>query len=66
MTRRLDEVDASVDAVVDELGPVDAVLLLEVGVESGLDVVDNGLPATRTVRTNDPSCHAIGPTSRRY
>jgi hypothetical protein len=39
-------------AVVDELGSVDAVLLLEVGVEPGLDVVDNGLPATRMVRAN--------------
>jgi hypothetical protein len=53
VTRRLDKVDASVHAVVDELGAIDAVLLLEVGVESGLDVVDNGLPAIRTVRPDD-------------
>jgi hypothetical protein len=47
VSSRLDKVDARVHAVVDQLGPVDAVLLLEVRVEPGLDVVDNGLPAIR-------------------
>lgn len=45
MTGGLDEVQASVDAVVDHLLAVDAVLLLEVGVEAGLDVVENRFPA---------------------
>lgn len=45
VTRRLDEVDASVNSVVDELEPVDPVLLLEVGIKAGIDVVDDGLPA---------------------
>lgn len=31
--------------VVDELLPVDTVLLLEVGIEARLDVLDDGLPA---------------------
>ena len=44
MSRRLNEVDASVNPVVDELDPVDPVLLLEVGVEPSFDVVDDGLP----------------------
>ena len=33
------------NSVVHELLSVDSVLLLEVGVESCLDVLDNGLPA---------------------
>lgn len=41
----LDEVQARVDAVVDYLLPVDAVLLLEVLVEAGLDILEDGLPA---------------------
>lgn len=51
MTGGLDEVDASVDPVVHELDPVDPVLLLEVGIEPSLDIVDDGLPATHN-RTN--------------
>lgn len=54
MTSRLDEVEASVDAVVDHLGPVDAVLLLEVGVEPRLDVVKNRLPSVRTASALNP------------
>ena len=45
MTCGLDEVETSVNAVVDDLGPVDAVLLLEVAVEAGLDVLHDGFPA---------------------
>lgn len=42
---RLDKVDTRVDTVIDQLVPVHSVLLLEVGVESGLNVVDDGFPA---------------------
>lgn len=35
--------------VVDHLGAVDAVLLLEVGVEAGLDIVENRLPSIARV-----------------
>lgn len=47
MTGRLNEVDASVNPVVDELNSVDSVLLLEVSVEPSFDVVDDGLPPER-------------------
>lgn len=49
MTSGLNEVDAGVDTVVSHLEAVDAVLLLEVGVITGLDVVDDGLPAVLSV-----------------
>ena len=45
---RFDKVQASVHAIVDHLLPVDAVLLLEVGVESRLDVVQDRFPAVRS------------------
>ena len=45
----LDKVKAGMDAVVDELVAVDAVLLLEIGVEASLDVVQDRLPAGRVV-----------------
>lgn len=45
VTGRLNKVDAGVDTVVLELVAVDAVLLLEVVVETRLDVVNDGLPA---------------------
>jgi hypothetical protein len=45
MTCWLDEVDAGVYAVIDQLQPVDPILLLQVGVEAGLDIVDDWLPA---------------------
>ena len=45
MPCRFDKVQASVHAVVDHLLPVDAVLLLEVGVEPRLDVVQDRFPA---------------------
>ena len=41
---RLDEVDAGMDAVVDNVHAVDLVLSLEVGIESLLDVLDNWSP----------------------
>ena len=45
MTGRLDKVDTSVNTVIDQFEPVDSVLLLEVGIESCIDIVDNGFPA---------------------
>ena len=44
MTRRLDEVNASMHPIIDELEPIDPILLLKVCVESGLDIVDYRLP----------------------
>ena len=41
----LDEVEACMDAVVDDLASVDTVFLLQVGIEARLDVLNNGLPA---------------------
>ena len=46
MTGRLDEVQAGVNTVVDDLLTVDAVFLFEVGVKPGLDVLDDGFPAS--------------------
>lgn len=51
VTSGLDEVDAGVNTVVGHLETVNAVLLLEVGVITGLDVVDDGLPAAMSVCT---------------
>lgn len=48
MSGGLDEVDTSVHSVVNKLEPVDTILLLEVGVEARLDVVDNWFPADTT------------------
>lgn len=50
VARRLDEVEASVNTVINNFLPVDAVLLLQVGVETGFNVLNNGLPATRQIR----------------
>ena len=44
MAGRLDEVNAGVDAVVDNVAAVDLVLGLEVGVEALLNVLDNRAP----------------------
>jgi len=44
VARRLDEVDARVDTVVNDVGAVDLVLGLEVGVVSLLNVLDNRAP----------------------
>lgn len=45
MTGRLNEVDACVDTVIHHLVTVNAVLLLEIGIETGLNVVEDGPPA---------------------
>lgn len=44
MTGRLDKVYTGVYTVIHQFCSVDPVFLFEVGVESGLDVVDNRLP----------------------
>jgi hypothetical protein len=44
MSSRLNEVEACMDAVIDNLAPVDTVFLLQVGVEARLDVFNNGFP----------------------
>jgi hypothetical protein len=47
MAGGLDEVEAGVDAGVDDLLAVDTVLLLHVRVVTGLDVVEDGPPTAR-------------------
>ena len=49
VTGRLDEVQTGVNAVVNDFLPVDAVLLLEIRVETRLNVLHDGLPATDAV-----------------
>lgn len=44
MARRLDEVNTGVNAVVDDVGPVDLVFGLEVGIVSLFDVFHNRAP----------------------
>lgn len=48
MTSGLNEIQASVNTVIDNFLAVDPVLLLQVGVKTRLNVVHNGLPAERT------------------
>ena len=45
MPSRLDEIEAGVDAVVNDLLPVDTILLLKVRIETRLDILHNGFPA---------------------
>ena len=45
VTGRLDEVQTGVNTVVNDFLPVDAVLLLEIRVETRLNVLHDGLPA---------------------
>ena len=45
VTGRLDEVETGVNTVVNNFLPVDTVLLLEVRVETRLNVLHDGLPA---------------------
>ena len=45
VTSRLDEVQTCVDSVVSDLDTVDAVLLLEIRIKAGLDVLDDRFPA---------------------
>ncbi len=60
MTRRLDEVDASMDTVVDNVHTIDLIFGFEVGVKSLLNVLHNGPPGivivhkvSETWRVND-------------
>ena len=46
MTGGLNEVETGVNAVVNDFLPVDPVLLLEIRVETRLNVLYDGLPAT--------------------
>ena len=55
MTSGLNKVEARVDAVVDNLLAVDAGLLLEVRIESRLDVVEDGLPAAQMAKSERQS-----------
>ncbi len=50
VARGLDEVEASVNTVVNNFLPVDAVLLFQVRVETGFNVLNNRLPATQQIR----------------
>lgn len=45
MTGGLDKVDTSVNTVIYEFEPVDPIFLLEVSVESSIDIVHNWFPA---------------------
>jgi hypothetical protein len=45
VTSRLDEVQAGMDAIIQDLLPVDAVFLFQVRVETGFNVLDNRFPA---------------------
>jgi len=46
VTSWLDEVQTSVDAIIRDLLSVDAVFLLQIRVESGFDVLNDGLPTS--------------------
>lgn len=50
MTSRLDEVQARVDTVVNDFAPIDAILLFQIRVEAGLDVLNNRPPAEKEKR----------------
>ena len=51
MASWLDKVQAGVHAIVDNLLTVDAVLLLQIRIETGFDIFDNRLPAKITMNT---------------
>jgi hypothetical protein len=59
VTGRLDEVDTSVNSIVVELESVHAVLLLEVGVVSSFDVVNDGFPSTHRHRSAPQESQSI-------
>jgi hypothetical protein len=62
VTSRLNEIEASVNAIVDDFQTVDTVLLLQVGIEAILDVLDNGFPAGKVSTTNfDPNAEINKP-----
>jgi len=48
----LDEVQAGMDAVVNDFSPVDAVFLLQIRVEPRFNVLDDGFPAVKMVAFN--------------
>lgn len=45
MTCGFDQIQAGVNTVVDHLGPVHAIFLFEVGIESSLDIVEDRPPS---------------------
>jgi hypothetical protein len=47
VTGWLYEVQASMDAIIHDLLPVDAVFLLQIRVKPGFDVLNDGFPAAR-------------------
>jgi hypothetical protein len=62
MTGRLDKVNTSVYTVINQFEPVDPILLLEVSVESSINVVHNWFPAAhqlkpRTIRRRKLAFH---------
>ena len=57
VTSGLDKVEACVDTVVDDLLAIETALLLEVGIESRLDVLEDRPPAAHIQRLESPSAH---------
>ena len=55
MTSGLDKVEAGVDSVVDDLLTIEAAFLLEVGIESRLDVLEDRPPAAQIRKLKPPS-----------
>ena len=53
MTCGLDEVQARVDAIINDFCPVDAVLLFEIRVKSRFDVFNDGFPAENWTSKKD-------------
>lgn len=47
MASRLNEVQASMDTVVNDLAPINAILLFQIRVEARLDVLYNGSPTEK-------------------
>ena len=59
MTGRLDKVDTSVNTVINQLEPVDPIFLLEVSVESSIDIVHNWFPAACQLRLRSVECLSL-------
>ncbi len=68
MAGGLDKVDTRVNAVVNNVHPIDLVFSIEVGIEALVDVVDNGAPRlvvvdkvteSRSVDHRQPQTHTI-------
>lgn len=49
MASGLNEVQASVNTVIDDFSPVDAILLFEIGVKAGFNVFNNRLPTRNRI-----------------